>query len=236
MIQIDHVETCGWEAAVRGMRNPMNSWEKSDSRWRTDDRGHLLDFRIGPNDLVLMKRLAAAGTDHSKFLRMICISLDVTAPMYWWKEFDTYRVGICPNPTDVEYNSTSTMHKIAAKEFTREDFSCDHLFGASDEHYAYYDDAFTNGALKLDSSGVLDLTIKSLNFYRALYLQTNEKRYWWQLIQLLPSSYNYLRTVSLNYAAARNIYRARRNHKLDEWHDFCAALEQLPCARELIVT
>lgn len=209
MIQIDHVQTYGWEAAIRGMRNPMNSWEKMDSYWRTDDRGPSSEFYIGPNDLALMRKLVQAGTDHSKFMRMIWISMDITAPLYWWKEFDTYKIGTTAN-------SCSTMHKIHSKRFTLDDFSCEHL----DE----------------GSLNVLQTVVKSLEHWRVTYQQNGQdKYYWWQIIQLLPSSYNQLRTVTLNYQVARHIYHARRNHKLDEWHGLCEALEQLPCAKELIV-
>lgn len=191
MLTIENVETYGWAAAIRGMRNPKNSWDKSDS----------FICCIGKNDFKLMETLAAAGQDHGKFLRMITVTLDITAPLYWWKEFDTYKVGTVAN-------SCSTMHKIAAKEFTMEDFSCEHLVGIA----------------KDDLHG----TTSVLNHFRKLYLQSEDKKYWWQLIQLLPSSYNQRRTVMLNYAVLKNIYHARKDHKLDEWHTLCDWIESLP--------
>ena len=224
MIRIDNIETYGWEAAIRGMRNPMNSWKLSDSV------GH----NLGTNDFELARRLVNAGTDHSKFMRMIGITMDITAPLYWWKEFDTYKVGTVAN-------SCSTMHKIAEKEFTLDDFSCEHLFGED-----CYDDAFD--LVKSDgfeagcsSMDFMELTIGVLNYYRQKYLTAKiepmkeeakrngvVKDYWWQMIQLLPSSYNQKRTVSLNYAVARNQYHARKDHKLDEWRIYCDFLETLP--------
>lgn len=234
MLKIENVEVMGWEAAIRGMRNPKNSWEKSDSgicpngtefgycyldhreycpRRNTDD----LAFCIGPNDLDLMTRLRNSGTDHRKFMRMITVYLDITAPLYWWKEFDTYKVGTVAN-------SCSTMHKIADKEFTRDDFSCEHLLG---------DDSVPDHEYQ-SSTYILDMVIKSLNFWRNEYLNGTEsgvpkdKRWWWQMIQLLPSSYNQRRTIMLNYEVLANIYKSRRNHKLDEWHTFCDWIESLP--------
>ena len=217
MIEIENVETYGWKAAIRGMRNPMNSWDKSDSM---PDEEMMCDFEgeggcftpsasgyhIGPNDMKLMTTLKNAGTDHGKFLRMIGVSLDITAPLYWWKEFDTYKVGTVAN-------SCSTMHKIAAKEFVQDDFSKDHLF--------------------LESAVILAKIIDRLNFAREQYLITKDKLWWWQMIQLLPSSYNQRRTVTLNYQVLRNMYAARKAHKLDEWLDFCKWVESLPYA-ELI--
>ena len=213
-IKFENTEVVGWEAAIRGMRNPMNSWEKSDSGYcflsklpgsmachtckenRNTCGKHKKekDFIIGPNDLDLMKRLAKAGTDHRKFMRMIVVYADITAPLYWWKEFDTYKVGTVAN-------SCSTMHKIAAKEFTMEDFSTEHLY--SDE---------------LDFFKEL---VDRLNGVRELYLESKKKEDWRQMIQLLPSSYNQKRTVMMNYEVLANIYKSRRNHKLDEWaeHD-----------------
>lgn len=247
MIKIENVEVMGWEAAIRGMRNPMNSWEKSDSfipcyirtkchKCEVNQKcsyyfesgvPYKKDEFIGPNDLDLMTRLRKAGTDHRKFMRMITVYLDITAPLYWWKEFDTYKVGTVAN-------SCSTMHKIADKEFTLEDFSCEHL-------KSFYWDLSTNNSVDscVDASGlhdasalyspfgVLNLTIKSLNKCRKKYIETNDKRYWWQMIQLLPSSYNQRRTVMLNYEVLANIYKSRYNHKLDEWHDFCSLIEGL---------
>lgn len=217
MIKLDHTVTYGWEAAIRGMRNPLNSWDKRDSHYcweptlrncgcsncelKSDDVCHAEKYWVGSNDLELMKKLAASGTDHGKFLRMITVTVDVTAPLYWWKEFDTYKVGTVAN-------SCSTMHKIQAKEFTLEDFSTEHLFEESLV-------AFRN-------------VIHELNRHRQNFLFLKDKKYWWQLIQLLPTSYNQKRTVQLNYAVLKNIYHSRKNHKLDEWHTFCDWIERLP--------
>ena len=211
MLKIENFEVLGWEHAIRGMRNPMNSWEKSDSNFFDDSEGHVCNIcqghgsmsliEIGPNDYTLMKNLRNAGTDHRKFMRMITVYLDITAPLYWWKEFDTYKVGTVAN-------SCSTMHKIHAKEFTLEDFSTEHLIESS-------------------LSG-FEATIKYLNTCRECYLGTNDKKYWWQMIQLLPSSYNQKRTVMLNYEVLANIYKSRRHHRLDEWHTLCDWIEELP--------
>lgn len=232
MLKIENTEIVGWESSIRGMRNPMNSWEKSDSRFSLlDDCGDCThcnlrfdecnEQQIGPNDLDLMTRLRNAGTDHRKFMRMITVYLDITAPLYWWKEFDTYKVGTVAN-------SCSTMHKIHAKEFTLEDFSCEHLFSE-------YGDPSMNlnycGKHPLDH---LRDTIHILNNFRYWYVETKDKKYWWQMIQLLPSSYNQKRTVMLNYEVLANIYKSRRNHKLDEWHTFCDWIESLPYS-ELII-
>lgn len=220
MLKIENVETYGWEAAIRGMRNPKNSWDRMDSHpcleadWSGDcamvmnddepakdcdpDKYH---FCVGENDFKLMQTLAAAGQDHGKFLRMITVTLDITAPLYWWKEFDTYKVGTVAN-------SCSTMHKIHAKEFAFDDFSHEHLYPSS--------------------KATLENTIYELNHHRAVYLDTKAKDDWWQLIQLLPSSYNQRRTVQLNYAVLKNIYHARKDHKLDEWHTLCDWIESLP--------
>ena len=195
MIRIENVEIYGWEAAIRGMRNPKNSWAKSDTIFDGDK------WCMGDNDLKLMTTLANAGTDHGKFMRMIIVTLDIVAPLYWWKEFDTYKVGTVAN-------SCSTMHKIADKEFTLDDFSHEHL---NDESVEYL-------------SKLVDL----LNSYRKLFLEDKNKSWWWQMIQLLPSSYNQRRTVMLNYAVLQNIYHARKDHKLDEWHTFCDWIESLP--------
>lgn len=240
MIRIEHLETFGWEAAIRGMRNPMNSWEKSDSfmcdvahcndscehrvgEGMICDNGNLPDgIQIGPNDLDLMKRLRKAGTDHRKFMRMITVYVDITAPLYWWSEYDTYKIGTVAN-------SCSTMHKIAAKEFTLEDFSCEHLMG--DEAFAF---PLGGGWRGLDALEVLKCTIEALNNARKRYLTTKDKKYWWQMIQLLPNSYNQRRTVMLNYEVLANIYKSRRDHKLDEWHAFCDWIQTLPYS-ELIV-
>lgn len=218
MLKISNFEVMGWEHAIRGMRNPMNSWEKSDSKVHTcecEQWPHNIKKsfdEVGPNDLDLMKRLRNAGTDHRKFMRMITVYLDITAPLYWWKEFDTYKVGTVAN-------SCSTMHKIADKEFTLEDFSCEHLMDDGDEELAYGD------WIPLH---VLEHIVVVLNRQRDRYLETKDKKYWWQMIQLLPSSYNQKRTVMLNYEVLANIYKSRRNHKLDEWHTFCNWIEELP--------
>ena len=227
MIKIEHVETLGWDAAIRGMRNPMNSWEKSDSEWHligapgtnqavANDKYLREKYCIGNNDLDLMKRLCNAGTDHRKFMRMITVYMDITAPLYWWKEFDTYKVGTVAN-------SCSTMHKIADKEFTLEDFSCEKLITREQPLVEGVDAVEPPNAVWL-----MNRTIQTLNQYRNLYLQTKDKKYWWQMIQLLPSSYNQRRTVMLNYEVLANMYKSRRNHKLDEWVDFCAEIERLP--------
>lgn len=227
MIKIEHVETLGWEAAIRGMRNPMNSWEKSDSEWHligapgtnqavANDKCLREKYCIGNNDLDLMQRLCNAGTDHRKFMRMITVYMDITAPLYWWKEFDTYKVGTVAN-------SCSTMHKISDKEFTLEDFSCEKLITREQPLVEGVDAVEPPNAVWL-----MNRTIQTLNQYRNLYLQTKDKKYWWQMIQLLPSSYNQRRTVMMNYEVLANMYKSRRNHKLDEWVDFCAEIERLP--------
>ena len=229
MLKIENTEVLGWEHAIRGMRNPMNSWEKSDSGFCDtigDKYGNIIkpeNYRVGLNDYDLMKRLRNAGTDHRKFMRMITVYVDITAPLYWWKEFDTYKVGTVAN-------SCSTMHKIHEKEFTLEDFSCEHLIDV---------DA-CKGAEMINMCGVMHTPlgallemIEALNLFRKLYLETKDKKYWWQMIQLLPSSYNQKRTVMLNYEVLANIYKSRRNHKLDEWHTLCDWIEKLPYA-ELI--
>lgn len=216
MIKFENTEVIGWESAIRGMRNPMNSWEKSDSRWEpqfdTETGPCHGFFVIGPNDLNLMARLRNAGTDHRKFMRMITVYVDITAPLYWWKEFDTYKVGTVAN-------SCSTMHKIAAKEFTPEDFSHEHLF--TEENLRY--------EAEPDSLKLLNTIINVLNVYRLAYLEEGDKSIWWQMIQLLPSSYNQRRTVMLNYEVLANIYKSRKNHKLDEWSvGFMEWIESLP--------
>lgn len=225
MIKIENTEIVGWEAAIRGMRNPMNSWEKSDSHpcnilndltdknysYRCAGCKNEFSVRpncilIGSNDYDLMTRLRNAGTDHRKFMRMITVYVDITAPLYWWKEFDTYKVGTVAN-------SCSTMHKIADKEFTIDDFSYEHL-------YLPFQD--------------LRPTIDLLNTYREEYLKTKDKNDWWQMIQLLPSSYNQKRTVMLNYEVLTNMYRSRHNHKLDEWREFCEWVKGLPYSHLII--
>lgn len=217
MLKVEKTETYGWEAAIRGMRNPMNSWDKSDSE-RKYYGGDCYKgvFEVGENDLDLMKRLCKAGTDHRKFMRMITVYCDITAPLYWWKEFDTYKVGTVAN-------SCSTMHKIQDKEFAIDDFSHEHLI--EDEAFAF---PLGGGWRGLDALEVLCCSIECLNKARKRYLITKNKKYWWQMIQLLPSSYNQKRTVMLNYEVLSNMYKSRKNHKLDEWHEFCDWIEELP--------
>ncbi len=221
MIKIENPRTVGWESATRGMRNPMNSWDKSDSAFWGTGNGEG-GFGIGPNDLALMKKLAAAGPDHRKFMRMLVVYVDVTAPLYFWKEMETYKVGTVSN-------SCSTMHKIHEKEFTLEDFSCEHLI---DE--AIYQKTEGGDTVQCNPLARLKCTISDLNVCRAAYLETKDKKYWWQLIQMLPSSHNQRRTLMMNYEVLRNIYHARKNHKLDEWREFCKWIETLPYAAELI--
>ena len=208
MLKIENAETFGWEAAIRGMRNPKNSWSKSDSWWSSQNENgtDAPMFIVGENDLKLASALANSGADDGKFLRMIHVQLDVTAPLYWHKEADQYKVGTV---TD----SCSTMHKIHEKEFTLWDFSIEHLYSPLHD---------------------LKPTVDLLNVYRERFLDTKDKEDWWQLIQLLPSSYNQRRTWDLNYAVLRSIYHARRNHKIDEWHTLCDWIETLPYAKELI--
>lgn len=214
MLKIENVEVMGWEHAIRGMRNPKNSWDKSDTHMIPTDyiRGVDIADKIGPNDQKLMMTLRNAGTDHRKFMRMIAVYLDITAPLYWWKEFDTYKVGTVAN-------SCSTMHTIHKKEFTLDDFSCEHLMGRLGGMYENYN----RGPIR-----EFQETIVMLNMCRDLYLQTKDKRYWLQMIQLLPSSYNQKRTVMLNYEVLANMYKSRRNHKLDEWKQLCDWMETLP--------
>jgi hypothetical protein len=214
MIKVEKIETYGWEAAVRGMRNPMNSWDKSDSEFEyqrynseTEDFDCFPCVKIGENDLALMKKLVHAGPDHRKFLRQIMVSMDITAPLYWWKEFDTYKVGTVAN-------SCSTMHKIHDKEFTREDFSFEH----TDAMCAWHIESILN----------------VLNTSREKFLETKDKGYWWNMIQFLPSSYNQLRTITMNYEVLLNMYRARKDHKLDEWRKFCEVVAELPYFKDFI--
>ena len=237
MIKIENAEVMGWEAVVRGMRNPMNSWNKSDSTFIEDGEWHdicgnsgpyngtVTDtetfFEMGENDFDLMTRLRNAGTDHRKFMRMITVYLDITAPLYWWKEFDTYKVGTVAN-------SCSTMHKIADREFTLEDFSCEHLMEWKD--YEYEVKELKPNRMCNFKFYFID-TIIALNSARDLYLKTKDKKYWWQMIQLLPSSYNQRRTIMLNYEVLANIYKSRKDHKLDEWHVFCDWIEKLPYSK-----
>lgn len=237
MIALKNYKTYGWEEAIRGMRNPMNSWDKSDSETitavlknREISPGVTETYyapcepyvKVGPNDLELMQKLVKAGTDHRKFMRMITVYVDITAPLYWWKEFDTYKVGTVAN-------SCSTMHKIADKEFTIKDFSCEHLLDWFDDYdvtaSSYYSKIAEEEFLSID---VLKAVVEALNNYRKLYIQTKDKKYWWQMIQLLPSSYNQKRTVQLNYEVLANIYKSRKNHKLDEWLGFCDWIKTLP--------
>ena len=215
MIKIENVDVYGWEAAIRGARNPMNSWDKMDSEW--DGYGVADGYSIGPNDRKLLQNLANAGPDHGKFLRMITVTLDIIAPLYWWKEFDTYKVGTVAN-------SCSTMHKIHDKEFTEEDFSCEHL---SDDDYLYGDGEYDYD-LAYTYKQFLGNVIQALNVARELFLKTKDKKFWWQLIQLLPTSYNQRRTVLLNYQVLKTMYNARKHHKLDEWRNFCEFIKTLP--------
>lgn len=262
MIKLENFEVVGWDAAIRGTRNPMNSWDKSDTDWfyvsdenkedaanyieQDSSEPHLYKL-IGHNDLDLMMRLRNAGTDHRKFMRMITVYVDITAPLYWWKEFDTYKVGTVAN-------SCSTMHKIADKEFTLDDFSTEHLLGSDD--MIKYDIRTETSILEdpavavanidgdwccLTSKGFMSVLCDMLNYYRKKYLDTKDdprekvsyrpgamNRYWWQMIQLLPSSYNQKRTVMLNYEVLANMYCSRKNHKLDEWLEFCNWIKTLP--------
>ena len=214
MIKIENTEVIGWEHAIRGMRNPKNSWENSDScfcTYRPECEGSCTVF-IGPNDHSLMMTLRNAGTDHRKFMRMITVYADITAPLYWWKEFDTYKVGTVAN-------SCSTMHKIHAKEFYEEDFSFERLESGYEEYKG--DDAMHTAYCSMQN------TIHALNRLRYMYNITKNKKYWDAMIQLLPSSYNQKRTVMLNYEVLANIYKSRKNHKLDEWHTFCDWIESL---------
>ena len=243
MLKIENTEVMGWEHAIRGMRNPKNSWEKSDSGvCATHGPAHCADcvytdchaddveigtkYILGGDDLTLMTTLRNAGTDHRKFMRMITVYLDITAPLYWWKEFDTYKVGTVAN-------SCSTMHKIADKEFTLADFSCEHL-DREPYHRNWIESVIVDEDITsphkvwMTPFDVLRCTIEMLNAYRKNYIETKDKQDWWQMIQLLPSSYNQRRTVMLNYEVLANIYKSRRNHKLDEWHTFCDWIESLP--------
>lgn len=268
MIKIENTETYGWEAAIRGMRNPMNSWDKSDSGYHNDpiydktDPRFIHDnpiFNVGPKDLDLMKRLRDAGTDHRKFMRMVTVYCDITAPLYWWKEFKTYRSGRKfgdDEPTiidiidegyleyDIEMNSCSTMHKIHSKEFEIDDFSHEHIidFFNGVDIFEYMNDDRTydfevspviivetmHDETFYEPMGILELQIKMLNKCRELYLKTKDKKYWWQMIQLLPSSYNQKRTVMLNYEVLANMYKSRKRHKLDEWRSLCDWIKELP--------
>ena len=219
MIKLEKTEVMGWEHAIRGMRNPKNSWEKSDSGFCDtigDKYGNIIkpeNYRVGPNDYDLMKRLRNAGTDHRKFMRMITVYVDITAPLYWWKEFDTYKVGTVAN-------SCSTMHKIHEKEFYEEDFSFERLESGYEEYKG--DDAMHTAYCSMQN------VISALNRLRYMYKITKNKKYWDAMIQLLPTSYNQKRTVMLNYEVLANMYKSRKDHKLDEWHLFCDWIESLP--------
>ena len=234
MIKITDTDVVGWEHAIRGMRNPLNSWDKSDSFWVADDnfnestKHYSYRYLIGTNDLGLMKRLRKAGTDHRKFMRMIVVYCDILAPLYWWKEFDTYKVATVAN-------SCSTMHTIHKKEFALDNFSHEHLNTdlMDDKGFIPYKDMLDIAwpSIPADyqtAKSGLQLVIQLLNFYRQRYLETKDKKYWWQMIQLLPSSYNQKRTVMLNYEVLANMYKSRKDHKLDEWHEFCDWIRKLP--------
>ena len=246
MLKIENVEVMGWEHAIRGMRNPMNSWEKSDSGIckggesgigcencaNYDSCEHTYDhsWQLGKADHDLMMRLAAGGPTHAKYRRMIAVYVDITAPLYWWKEFDTYKVGTVAN-------SCSTMHKIAAKEFTLEDFSHEHLIEHESDDYKGFSEVQIceeDDIYMCPPEDILRLIIDNLNTNRKAYLETKDKKYWWQMIQLLPSSYNQKRTIMLNYEVLAGIYPMRKNHKLDEWVEFCKWIEMLPYS-EIIV-
>lgn len=252
MIEISEVEVLGWDHAIRGMRNPLESWGRSDSDWKhdPDEHGTKDEFEVGPNDLRLMSKLAISGADHRKFMRMIVVYADILAPLYWWKEFDTYKVGTVAN-------SCSTMHTIHKKEFDISDFSTDHLISYDEACAIWREDHDLDPRIDDDDPAehqedahevwsfapidILNVTIKGLNRYRDLYLWTRDKKYWRQMIQLLPTSYNQRRTVMLNYEVLANIYQARKDHKLEEWREFCSWIEGLPhpelitCARAMAV-
>lgn len=254
MIKIEKVEVSGAEAAIRGMRNSFNSWDKSDTElgcendtckdcsFKPEYCGITPGWVFGDNDLTLMKKLSHGGGcvkvgSHAKYRRFIIVTLDITAPLYWWKEFDTYKVGTVAN-------SCSTMHTIAAKEFEPSDFSCEHLFTRSVDDGTTVLDITDKQLFAVDvdgnkclytSYGFLSMICGYLNYWRDLYLETKDKKYWWQMIQLLPSSYNQKRTVQLNYEVLNAIYYDRRMHKLDEWREFCKWIESLPYARGIIV-
>ena len=210
MITVSNISVWGFEHAVRGMRNPLNSWDKSDSTWIYDIPN--AKFHLGKNDLDLMRRLYQAGTEHRKYLRQIFVSMDITAPLYWWKEFDTYKIGTVAN-------SCSTMHKIQAKEFTLDDFSVEHIGDVPNCDPVYLD--------------MIYYVIQTLNEARHCYLDTKDKKYWWQMIQLLPSSYNQKRTVTMNYENVMSMIKQRAGHRLDEWNEFVEILLSLPHIEEI---
>lgn len=245
MLKVENIDVFGWRAAIRGMRNPMNSWDKSDSSFIAGGEWYDIlgssgpaspnendgDINLGYNDIDLMKRLIKGGSVERKFLRMIHIQMDIVAPLYWWKEFDTYKVATVAN-------SCSTMHKIAAKEFTLDDFSHEHLLNGLDDTYPE-SNLFT--AINVDGyecyyspEGLLNMICEVLNHYRKVYLETKDKKYWWQMIQLLPSSYDQRRTVDFSYETALKIIKERSNHKLDEWHTFVDELMKLPYMEEFV--
>lgn len=221
MLKVENVDCWGFEHAIRGMRNPMNSWDKSDSGWGeyTND---LFSFDIGQNDLALMRKLYKAGNEHRKYLRHIFVSLDITAPLYWWKEMDMYKF-VFPDPAHYDSNSCSTMHKIADKEFELDDFSHEHLGLICD-----------NGEIQRDCLDTLEMIIDELNAARHFYLKTNDKHCWWQLIQLLPSSYNQKRTIAMSYETVVSIIKQRTGHKLDEWGTLIDSLLELPYVKEIM--
>ena len=226
MIKIDNLKVYGIEEAIRGMRNPKNSWNKSDS-YISIVPGHSPELVVGDNDSTLMTNLSKGGPVHAKYRRYIDVYVDITAPLYFWKEFDTYRVGVCPNPSDIEMNSCSTMHKIHEKEFTMEDFSHEHLTGETDGLWVNAD----RKDFMCSAWDFCQITCDVLNHYRELYLETKDKKYWWQMIQLLPSSYNQKRTVKLNYEVLANMYEFRHNHKLDEWVELMQFFkDNCPCS------
>ena len=236
-LKIENVDVHGWEAAIRGARNPMNSWGKSDTVTGCDVNncpscsyspewcGNTPVILIGPNDHRLLENLCKGGSEESKWRRFVTVSMDLTAPLYWWKEFDTYKVGTA-------CNSCSTMHKIHAKEFTIEDFSCEHLSWGP-EHDGTETTLFTKDGDDYDSEVVFPMAVMKdiidvLNHNRQKFIETKDKKYWWQMIQLLPTSYNQRRTISLNYEVLAKQYRERKNHKLDEWHTYCDWIKTLP--------
>ena len=239
MLKLENTEVMGWEHAIRGMRNPMNSWEKSDSHLYDSDCSDCVHYNdicnpltqhccpsIGPNDHKLMMKLRNAGTDHRKFMRMITVYVDITGPLYWWKEFDTYKVGTVAN-------SCSTMHKIHEKEFTMDDFAHEHLLADTEENRKEIDIPLIQAPFDteraFDPMNILSLTIHMLNACRIKYLETWDARYWRQMIQLLPSSYMQKRTVMMNYEVLANIWKSRKNHKLEEWRlDICEWIKTLP--------
>ena len=210
MIKVENIDVYGWEAAIRGARNPMNSWDRMDTCYNNGE------FEIGENDYKLLKNLTIAGPEHRKWNRMVTVTMDITAPLYWWKEYDTYKVGTVAN-------SCSTMHKIQAKKFTLDDFSHDYLY---EEENGWIEDEY--GYKWCCAPTCLETTVNTLNAYRYQYNKTKDKKYWWQMIQLLPTSYNQKRTVHLNYEVLGTIYHQRRHHKLDEWVELCDTIKTLP--------